>query len=61
MPVQFNSNVANALVHGHPLPVPLVVEFCRDAYDTMLALQEAKQEIERLKYAADKASEGNVS
>ena len=41
MNITFNSNIANALINGHPIPAPLVHQFVQEAYDTFQYAQKA--------------------
>ena len=41
MNISFNSNIANALVNGHPIPTPFVHQFVQEAYDTFQYAQKA--------------------
>ena len=50
--IQFNFDVANALVNGAAIPVPFVQQFVKDAYHTYVALQQLQgrqQEMEIIK------------
>lgn len=63
MSVNFNMNIAQALVQGQAIPVPFVQQFVQDAYDSFAQLQSLSdrlkdkenecssltEEIERLK------------
>lgn len=40
MNITFNSNIANALINGHPIPAPLVHQFVQEAYDTFRYAQK---------------------
>ena len=40
MNISFNSNIANALVNGHPVPIAFVHQFVQEAYDTFQYAQK---------------------
>lgn len=52
MNIGFNSNIANALVNGHPVPTPLIHHFVQEAYDTFQYAQKA--------FASNKDYESNI-
>ena len=44
--IQFNADVANALVHGAAIPVPFVQQFVQQAYDTFIHLQGVMRKLQ---------------
>lgn len=52
MNISFNSNIAKALVNGHPIPTPFVHQFVQEAYDTFQYAQKA--------FTANKDYESNI-
>lgn len=43
--IQFNSDVANALVNGAAIPVPFVQQFVQQAYDVAMYAQELEKRV----------------
>ena len=44
--IQFNSDVASALVNGAAIPVPFVQQFVQQAYDVAMYAQELEKRVE---------------
>ena len=49
--IQFNFDVANALVNGAAIPVPFVQQFVQQAYDVAMYAQELEKRVGEMEAA----------